>query len=66
MNLLPAELIENFHFLRPLWLYALIPALVLGFLLRLAQTSQNSWVRAIDARDRRKASRCTACWQRGC
>ena len=50
MNFLPAALIENFHFLRPLWLYALLPALLLAFLLRLAQTTQNSWVRTIDAR----------------
>ncbi len=49
MNLLPADFIENFHFLRPLCLYALIPALLLVMLLRLAQTSQNSWARAIDA-----------------
>ena len=49
MSLLPAGFIENFHFLRPLCLYALIPAFLLVMLLRLAQTSQNSWARAIDA-----------------
>ena len=50
MNLLPADFVENFHFLRPLFLYALIPALMLMLLLKLAQTRQNSWVRAIDPR----------------
>ena len=50
MNGLPAEFVENFHFLRPLFLYALIPALMLILLLKLAQTRQNSWVRAIDPR----------------
>jgi Ca-activated chloride channel homolog len=50
MSWLPADLVENFHFLRPVLLYALLPALIFAFLLRLAQTNQNSWVRAIDAR----------------
>jgi len=27
--LIPVSLIENFHFLRPLWLLALIPAVLL-------------------------------------
>ena len=49
MNWLPAEIVDNFHFLRPLCLYALIPALVLVLLHRLAQTRQNSWARAIDS-----------------
>ncbi|HTR01034.1 MAG TPA: VWA domain-containing protein [Candidatus Acidoferrum sp.] len=49
MSWLPAGFVENFHFLRPLWLYGLIPALVLVLLLRLAQTARNNWVRAIDA-----------------
>ncbi len=49
MNLLPADFIENFHFLRPLCLYALIPALVIVMMLRLSQTNQNSWARAIDS-----------------
>ena len=50
MNWLPADFFENFHFLRPLFLYALIPAVLLILLLKLAQTRQNSWVRAIDPR----------------
>ena len=49
MTLLPPDLVENFHFLRPWCLYALIPALMLIMALRLAQTSRNNWVRAIDS-----------------
>jgi Ca-activated chloride channel family protein len=50
MNFLPAELIENFHFLRPLFLLGLIPAVLLFLLLRFLQSSQSSWQRAIDAK----------------
>lgn len=49
MTLLPPDFAENFHFLRPWCLYALIPALMLIMALRLAQTSRNNWVRAIDS-----------------
>jgi Ca-activated chloride channel homolog len=50
MNFLPAAFIENFHFLRPLFLLAIIPALLLVLLLRFLQSSQSSWQLAIDAR----------------
>ena len=50
MNFLPVDMVENFHFLRPLYLYAMIPVVLLTLLLKLAQTRQNSWVRAIDPR----------------
>ncbi|MES2623904.1 MAG: VWA domain-containing protein [Pseudomonadota bacterium] len=50
MNFLPADLVENFHFLRPLFLLAIIPALLLVLLLRFLQSSQSSWQLAIDAR----------------
>ena len=46
--LIPVSLIENFHFLRPLWLLALIPAvLLLGALWRL-NSNVTAWDRAID------------------
>lgn len=41
--------IENFHFLRPQLLLALIPALVLVLLLRYLQGNQSNWYQAIDA-----------------
>lgn len=41
--------IENFHFLRPQLLLALVPALVLVLLLRYLQGSQSNWYQAIDA-----------------
>ncbi len=50
MNFLPADLIENFHFLRPLFLLGIIPAVLLVLLLRFLQSSQSSWQLAIDAR----------------
>lgn len=48
MMLLPPEFIENFHFLRPLLLLGLIPAIVLFLLLYFLQRGQSSWTRAID------------------
>ncbi len=41
-------LAENFHFLRPLWLLALIPALLLVAYLWRINESASSWDRAID------------------
>ena len=41
-------LAENFHFLRPLWLLALIPALLLVVYLWRINESASSWDRAID------------------
>ncbi|MES2607027.1 MAG: VWA domain-containing protein, partial [Pseudomonadota bacterium] len=50
MNFLPVTFIENFHFLRPLFLLGIIPAVLLVLLLRFLQSSQSSWQLAIDAR----------------
>jgi Ca-activated chloride channel family protein len=46
--LLSAEVLENFHFLRPVFLYGLIPALILIFLLLFIQSTRSTWSRAID------------------
>jgi Ca-activated chloride channel family protein len=46
--LLPTELLENFHFLRPLFLLGLIPAFILFVLLRYLQGANSNWTRAID------------------
>jgi Ca-activated chloride channel homolog len=50
MFLFTPEFIDNFHFLRPLLLLALIPALLLVLLLRFLQGNQSSWQQAIDPR----------------
>ncbi len=50
MGFLPAELVENFHFLRPMLLLALLPAVLLFVMLRFLQGSQSNWTRAIDPR----------------
>ncbi len=39
---------QDFHFLRPEWLYALIPAVLLFAILRYRQGSSSNWARAID------------------
>jgi len=41
---------EQFHFLQPLWLLALIPLALLVWRLRHAATGDNPWTRIIDAR----------------
>ncbi len=41
---------EQFHFLQPLWLLALIPLALLVWRLRLATTGDNPWARIIDTR----------------
>jgi len=41
---------EQFHFLQPQWLLALIPLALLVWLLRHAATGNNPWARIIDAR----------------
>lgn len=46
--LIPANLIDNFHFLRPLWLLALIPALVFVIALWRVNSVVTAWDRAID------------------
>jgi len=48
MELIPQTLIDNFHFLRPLFLLGLLPALLLFLFLRYLQGNQSNWTRAID------------------
>jgi Ca-activated chloride channel family protein len=43
-----AEILQEFHFLRPEWFYALIPAIILFALLRYRQSSNSRWEKAID------------------
>jgi len=43
------DLLENFHFLRPEWFYAVIPAILLIIILRLRQGRGSSWEQTIDA-----------------
>ena len=44
----PSSLLENFHFLRPLWLLALVPALMLLTALWRLNSNVTAWDRAID------------------
>ena len=46
--LIPVSLIENFHFVRPLWLLALIPAVLLLAALWRLNSNVTAWDRAID------------------
>ncbi|MDF1766092.1 MAG: VWA domain-containing protein [Gammaproteobacteria bacterium] len=46
--LIPTSLIENFQFLRPLWLLALVPAILLIAALWRLNSSVTAWDRAID------------------
>ncbi|MCB1691755.1 MAG: VWA domain-containing protein [Pseudomonadales bacterium] len=41
-------MIENFHFLRPEWFYALIPAVALFVILRLRSARGSNWEKTID------------------
>jgi Ca-activated chloride channel family protein len=43
-----ADTLANFHFLRPEWFYALIPAVLLFALLRYRQSHHSNWEKAID------------------
>jgi len=43
-----ADILANFHFLRPDWFYALIPAVLLFALLRYRQSHHSNWEKAID------------------
>ena len=43
-----ADFLANFHFLRPEWFYALIPAVFLFVLLRYRQSHHSNWEKAID------------------
>ena len=47
-DVLLADLLANFHFLRPAWFYALIPAVLLFALLRYRQSHHSNWEKAID------------------
>lgn len=42
------DILINFHFLRPEWFYALIPALILFSLLMYRQRNNSNWEQAID------------------
>ena len=42
------DILANFHFLRPEWFYALIPAVLLFILLRYRQSHHSNWEKAID------------------
>lgn len=46
--LIPVSLIENFHFLRPLWLLALIPVLLFFFAMWRVNSVVTAWDKAID------------------
>lgn len=46
--LIPVSMIENFHFLRPLWLLGLIPAIVFVIALWRVNSVVTAWDRAID------------------
>lgn len=46
--MLPASLLDNFHFLRPLWLLGLIPAVIFVFALWRMNSVVTAWDRAID------------------
>lgn len=43
------DIINNFHFIRPHWFYALIPAVLMFLLLRYRQSHHSNWESAIDA-----------------
>lgn len=43
------ELLSEFHFLRPLWLLAILPALGLVYLLARRDTDRTRWQQAVDA-----------------
>ena len=46
--LIPASLLQDFHFLRPLWLLALIPVVIFLFALWRMNTTMTAWDKAID------------------
>ena len=50
MNPFSAEFLAQFHFLRPLFLLALVPAVLLILLLRYLRSMQSSWQQAVDPR----------------
>jgi len=46
--LIPASLIQDFHFLRPLWLLAIVPSLVFFVAMWRINTVVTAWDKAID------------------
>jgi len=42
------EILKEFHFLRPEWFYAVIPAILLFALLRYRQQNSSNWAKSID------------------
>lgn len=46
--LIPASLLQDFHFLRPFWLLALIPVVIFLFALWRMNTTMTAWDKAID------------------
>ena len=50
MNPFSPEFLAQFHFLRPLFLLALVPAVLLVLLLRYLHSMQSNWQQAIDPR----------------
>ena len=46
--LIPVSVIDNFHFLRPLWLLALIPVLLFFFAMWRVNSVVTAWDKAID------------------
>ena len=46
--LIPANLVEEFHFLRPLWLLAIIPAMVFFIAMWRVNSVITAWDKAID------------------
>ena len=47
-SLIPANLIQDFHFLRPIWLLALIPAFIFFIAMWRINTVVTAWDKAID------------------
>ena len=43
-----SEILANFHFIRPYWLMAFIPLILILFLLRLQDRRTNAWEEVID------------------
>ena len=47
-DLLIQDIANNFHFLRPYWFYAMIPALLIFLLMHYRQSQHSNWETAID------------------
>ena len=46
--LIPANIIQDFHFLRPAWLVAIIPAIIFVVAMWRVNSNITAWDRAID------------------